>query len=116
MDITKAYFMLYVEDMDRAVAFYRDAVGLTERFSSPEWSELSWGDAVVALHGGRTDATQRPVGLGFEVASLADAVRDLSAAGAMLVTPPMDRPGEPIRLAEMADTEGNVLSLVELVG
>jgi len=39
-----------VDDMGRAVAFYRDALGLTVGFESPHWTEISVGDAVIALH------------------------------------------------------------------
>ena len=46
MDITKTYFMLPVTDMDRARTFYRDVLGLTEGFASPEWTELTWRDAI----------------------------------------------------------------------
>jgi hypothetical protein len=33
----------------------------------------------------------------------------------MVVMPPSDRPGEPIRLADVADPEGNVLSIAQPV-
>ena len=49
MKITKTYFMLYATDMGRAVAFYRDAFGLAVRMETPYWSELTWGDATIAL-------------------------------------------------------------------
>lgn len=38
--------MLPVGDMDRAVSFYRDVVGLTLEFQSPFWTELRWRDRV----------------------------------------------------------------------
>ena len=31
-------------DMDKAVAFYRDTMGLTLRFQSPGWSEFATGE------------------------------------------------------------------------
>jgi predicted enzyme related to lactoylglutathione lyase len=33
------YIIEFVADMNRAVKFYRDVVGLTLKFESPEWSE-----------------------------------------------------------------------------
>ena len=45
-------YMLIAQSMDRAVAFYRDTMGFEESFSSPYWSELKFGSAVLALHGG----------------------------------------------------------------
>jgi lactoylglutathione lyase len=114
MTVTKAYFMLHVVDMDRAAAFYREGVGLGLRFVSPEWSELVWGDATVALHGGASSTEQRVTGLGFEVDDVDAACQQIVAAGGTIVTAPRDR-GEPIRLADVADTEGNVFNLAEPV-
>ncbi|HEY8093383.1 MAG TPA: VOC family protein [Acidimicrobiales bacterium] len=113
MKVIKAYFMLMVDDMDRATAFYRDAFGLSGGFISPEWSELTWGDATVAFHGGRGGGEHRPTGLGFEVDDLDAACAAVAAAGGTIVMAPSDRPGEPIRLAEVADPEGNVVSIAQ---
>ncbi len=52
MRIESLKYILMGQDMDRAVAFYRDVVGLKVNSQSPMWSELAHGDAVVALHGG----------------------------------------------------------------
>ena len=52
MQIQEVKFILWAKDMDRALAFWRDGIGLKERMSSPHWSELTHGTAIVALHGG----------------------------------------------------------------
>lgn len=44
------YAMVFVGDMDRAVAFYRDVVGLPLKFQSPGWSEFATEGATLALH------------------------------------------------------------------
>jgi len=36
-----SYVIEFVGDMDRAVKFYRDVVGLPLKFQSPGWSEFS---------------------------------------------------------------------------
>jgi lactoylglutathione lyase len=115
MKVRKTYFMLMVQDMDRATAFYRDVFELSVRFVSPEWSELSWGDATVAFHGGRQDGERRTTGLGFEVDDLEAACAAVEAAGGTVVMRPSDRPGESIRLADVADPEGNVLSVAQTI-
>jgi predicted enzyme related to lactoylglutathione lyase len=112
MQVTKTYFMLMAKDMDRALAFYRDALGLGELFSSPDWSELRAGGAVVALHGGG-DGTPTRTGLGFEVDDLAAACTAVTDAGGTILMPPADRAEERIRLAEVQDPEGNSFSLAE---
>ncbi len=115
MKVLKSYFMVMVQDMDRATAFYRDVFGLSVRFVSPDWSELAWGDATVAFHGGRGDRDPQPIGLGFEVDDVAAACAAVTAAGGTVVKPPSDRAGERIRLAEVADPEGNILSVAQPV-
>lgn len=80
VEITKAYFMLPVRDMDRAVAFYRDGVALTVEFYSPLWTELGRREATIALHAGGT-GDERDSWLGFHVTDLDAAVADVEAAG-----------------------------------
>jgi predicted enzyme related to lactoylglutathione lyase len=115
MKLIKTYFMVMVDDMDRATTFYRDVFGLAVRFVSPEWSELASGDATVAFHGGRNGTDQRTTGLGFEVDDLEDACAAVEMGGGTIVMPPSERPGEQIRLAEVSDPEGNVVSIAQQV-
>src|SRR5262249_2206844 len=42
--------MVFVSDMKRAVAFYRDVLGLPLRFESPGWTEFATEGATLALH------------------------------------------------------------------
>lgn len=43
MAVKFTYAITFVADMDRVVRFYRDTVGLTLKFQSPEWSEFATG-------------------------------------------------------------------------
>ena len=45
-----SYAIVFVSDMKRSVAFYRDVVGLPLKFDSPEWSEFATDGATLALH------------------------------------------------------------------
>ena len=114
MKVEGVTYMLMAQDMDRAVAFYREVVGLGLRFSSPMWSELTFGDVVVALHGGGSGELNR-TGLSFQVEDLDSAVREIEHGGGRVTREPEDRPGEAIRLAEVVDTEGNTLAMTEMV-
>ena len=107
MEITKAYFMLPVRDMDRAVSFYRDAVGLTVEVSSPFWSELRWREATIALHGGGT-AGERESWLGFHVSDLDAAVAEVEAAGGRRGE---ERTEGGAGLISVVDPEGNAFTL-----
>jgi len=44
------YAMVFVSDMDRSVAFYRDVIGLPMKFQSPGWTEFSTEGATLVLH------------------------------------------------------------------
>ena len=35
-----SYSIVFVSDMNRAVSFYRDVMGLPLKFESPEWTEF----------------------------------------------------------------------------
>jgi len=45
-----SYAIVFVSDMQRSVAFYRDVCGLPLKFDSPQWSEFATGGATLALH------------------------------------------------------------------
>ncbi|HSF18224.1 MAG TPA: VOC family protein [Vicinamibacteria bacterium] len=115
MEIESIKYILVTQDMARAIRFYRDVVGLSVQFDSAEWTELTFGDAIVALHGGGTGAS-RKTGLSFQVKDIRAACAEIAAGGGRVASPPMARPGEPIKLAEVVDTEGNTFSLTECVG
>jgi catechol 2,3-dioxygenase-like lactoylglutathione lyase family enzyme len=44
------YVIKFVADMDKAVKFYRDVLGLKLKFESPDWSEFVTGETTLALH------------------------------------------------------------------
>ena len=110
--VRKTYFILRVADMDRALRFYAEAFAASVRFSSAEWSELTVAGATVALHPGGI-GVQIPSGLGFEVDDLDEALRLVTTVGGRVTNPPRDRPREGIRLAEVADLEGNLITVAE---
>jgi lactoylglutathione lyase len=44
------YIIVYVSDMQRSTAFYRDILGLPMKFTSPGWTEFNTGTTAIALH------------------------------------------------------------------
>jgi lactoylglutathione lyase len=44
------YAIVFVSDMKRSVAFYRDDLGLPLKFESPGWTEFATEGATLALH------------------------------------------------------------------
>ena len=107
-------FVLLVRDMPRAVAFYRDVMGLRLVVESAIWSELAHGDAVVALHAGGGEGV-RGTGLSFQVDDIQAACDRAVAGGAVLRRGPDHRPGDPVKLADLVDPEGNGFMLSQSV-
>lgn len=108
-------YVLMAEEMERAVAFYRDVIGFSESFTTPHWSELSFGDAVIGLHGGG-DGERRETGLSIQYEDVQTAFDHAVKNGANPICHPGQREGEPIILAAISDPEGNVISLTQYVG
>lgn len=110
----------YVHDMKRAVAFYRDALGLKVVGESPGWSMLACGDAFVGLHiieKGVTEGLARHAGLNLQVDNLETAVAAVTKAGGSLhVIREAEPPQVPVRLAGVKDSEGNRFELRQYVG
>ena len=44
MAVKLAHVIKFVSDMDKAVAFHRDVLGLPVKFVTPGWSELGDGE------------------------------------------------------------------------
>ena len=115
MELQQVTYMLKVQDMNRAVDFYRDVIGLTLKSHSPGWSELTFGDSTVALHSGGTGELAE-TGLIFQVAEIHSACQEVISGGGELLRGPEDHPGEPIMLAHLRDTESNGFSFNQFLG
>ncbi len=53
------YAIVFVSDMKRATAFYRDVIGLPLRFESPGWTEFATDGATLALHASEASKSDR---------------------------------------------------------
>jgi predicted enzyme related to lactoylglutathione lyase len=111
----KVKFMLMAVDMKRAVAFYRDVIGLEEVFVNDFWTELRHGDAIIALHGGH-DGSRNPTGLSFQYEDVLVMAEKIAKAGAKILQSPQQREGEPILLGVFRDAEGNEVFITQYVG
>jgi len=109
MAIKLAYAIHFVADMNRAVAFYRDTLGLTLKFSSPEWSEFATGSTTLALHPASQENPAGTTHLGFHADDIAGAHTMLVSSGVRFTRAPTPLHG--IQLAEFVDTEGARVSL-----
>ena len=103
-----------VEDMDRAVKFYGETLGLTVKNEGEDWSELDANGVMIGLNGrekthgestGGAMLTLQPDG------SLYDELVRLTEAGVTFVGEVSDHSWG--RIATFKDSEGNDLQLFE---
>jgi predicted enzyme related to lactoylglutathione lyase len=109
----------YVKDMDRALPFYRDVIGLKVAFESPGWSTFQCGGCIVALHilsAGMSEGAVAHAGLNLHVDDLDAAVAEVVAGGGEVGDVREAGGGIPVRIAVISDTEGNVFELRQFVG
>ncbi len=111
MPVFAAYTLVFVRDMQRAVAFYRDALGMAVRFTTPAWSELEIAGATVALHSGREGGAQE-IPLGFKVLNIDAVANAVVGAGGFIHAPKRQAQGEPA-IIKAGDPDGNVFFLSE---
>jgi catechol 2,3-dioxygenase-like lactoylglutathione lyase family enzyme len=109
---------IWVTDVDRAVAFYRDALGLSlARHVPGEWAEFRLSDGFrIGLHKGDPKSTAMKPGdrgateVGLEIRGLMeDAVAALQARGVAFQGGIVESP--PVRLAFLRDPDGTALYL-----
>lgn len=119
MAISGGNVSIYVSDMDRAIAFYTQAVGLKLRVRiANEWAELDAGGGLtVGLHPANP-ASAQPGTVGAINIELA--VDDLDAEVAALQERGVRFPGaiqeyENVRLATFLDPDQNVLLLAQVL-
>ena len=99
-----AYAIKYVADMDRAVAFHRDTLGLIPRFASPFWSEFDTGGTTLALHAASDEHPAGSVQLGFASDDLDAFYAAREANGVSFTQEPTMMHGT--RIARFRDCEG----------
>ncbi len=99
------FVQIQVRDMDRALGFYRDALGMpVGQAWDDEWVELAAGDTTIALA-----AEAEGVSVALSVDSVSDAVEELRAKGVEVVAEPHGN--EWCAGAAIRDPEGNLVVL-----
>jgi lactoylglutathione lyase len=117
------YSIVFVSDMQRAIEFYRDVLGLPLRFESPEWTEFDTPGTTLALH--RADSPSsagdpnddNPAGqchLGFSVDDIDAYHERLTSRGVICVQPPREEDyGR--KLAKYVDPDGLPFNLSQAI-
>ncbi|HKP34819.1 MAG TPA: VOC family protein [Sphingomicrobium sp.] len=103
------YAIKFVSDMDAAVAFYRDTLGLAPTFESPFWSEFDTGETKLALHPASEENPAGSVQLGLGTEDLDNFYATGQAQGLVFTSPPTDMHGT--RIARFRDVDGAEISV-----
>ena len=103
------YAIKFVSNMDEAVAFYRDKLGLQLKFESPFWSEFATGETTLALHPASDENPAGGVELGFAVENLGDLYARRDELGIQFARAPHEEHGT--HLAQFCDCEGAKVSV-----
>ena len=109
-----------VDDMDKAVAFYRDKLGLPVKYQSADWVELDAGNVTIALRRYGSGPEGRPeLGVGegatlvFEVDDIETAKAELKGRGVEFIGGVFEYGA--VKLAAFEDLHGNVLQIYQHV-
>jgi lactoylglutathione lyase len=110
MALKLSYVIEFVADMDRAVKFYRDILGLPLKFQSPGWSEFATGETTLGLHPASDENEAGKIETGFNVPDLGKFYDEMRANGVKFSMPPkkQDFGGT---LAQFEDSEGAHVSV-----
>ncbi len=109
-----SYVIIFVSDMARSVAFYRDVLGLSLRFESPKWTEFETPGLTLALHladapsGDLISPDAIPAGqchLGFSIEDIDTFHQEMVAKGVTCLQSPQEEDFGG-RLAGYADPDG----------
>jgi lactoylglutathione lyase len=105
-----SYIIEFVADMDRAIGFYRDLIGLPLKFQSPEWSEFATGEVTFALHPASEKNPAGKLEMGINVPDLQQFHAETTAKGVQFSMPPTKQDFGGM-LAQFADSEGAHVSV-----
>ena len=98
------YAIKFVSDMDAAIAFYSDTLGMTLLFQSPFWSEFDSGETKLALHPASNENPAGSVQLGLCTPDIDGFHSTGQAEGLVFTSPPTNVHGT--RIARFCDPDG----------
>ena len=112
------YSIIFVSDMDRSVAFYRDVVGIGLKFESPGWTEFITEGATLALHKGDARPDDGPrqgaeqagqCRAGFQTPNLDEFHQRMTDNSVPCLQQPTETFG--VKIAQYVDPDGLVFSV-----
>jgi lactoylglutathione lyase len=105
-----SYIIEFVADMDRAIRFYRDVIGLPVKFQSPDWTEFVTGETTLALHPASEKNPPGKLEMGFNVPDLQQFHGEMTVKGVQFPMAPAKQDFGGM-LAQFIDSEGAHISV-----
>jgi catechol 2,3-dioxygenase-like lactoylglutathione lyase family enzyme len=103
------YAIKFVADMDKAIAFYRDTLGLELKFASPFWTEFATGETTLALHPASDENPAGSVQLGLGTDDLPGFYVRRDELGISFTQMPTEMHGT--QIARVRDIDGAEISI-----
>lgn len=103
------YAVRFVANMDEAIRFHEQQLGLKLRFRTADWTEFDTGTTTLAL---RAASKANPPGtaqVGFRIADVDAFCQNAMRHGCMVVSAPSEMHG--MRVARLVDPEGAEFSV-----
>jgi len=110
MNVERLKYVIWANDMDRALNFYETVFDGEIIKRSEVISEVVVAGVSIGIHsGGEGNVTW--TGMTFQVADVVQGALEIKAAGGALTREPQEEDGEPPHLAMCRDPEGNEFML-----
>ena len=110
MNVESVKYVIWANDMDRALNFYETVFNGEIIKQSETISEVVVAGVSIGIHGGG-EGNITWTGITFQVANVIQGSSEVKAAGGMLIKEPQEENGEPPHLAICRDPEGNEFML-----
>ena len=114
------YIIIFVSDMKRSIAFYKDILNLPLKFESPEWTEFASMGVSIALHiskrpnpdlGEQKENAAGRCRPGFSVPNLAQLHEKMLSKEVVCIQQPKENFG--VMIAQYLDPDGLAISISE---
>ena len=110
MNVERVKYVIWANDMDRALNFYETVFNGEIIKRSEVISEVVVAGVSIGIHGGG-EGNVTWTGMTFQIADVVQGASEVKAAGGTLTKEPIEEDGEPPHLAMCRDPEGNEFML-----
>ena len=112
MKVEKVKYVIWAQDMDRALSFYESLFGGEITLRTETWSEVVVCGSTIGVHGDG-EGKRTWTGLSFQLDDLREGIEKLQQCGGELTREPVDTEEDPLHLAMCVDPEGNEFMMTQ---